>query len=63
MRAAISVVLIALSLAGCAPTRTRDEGKIPRRESSPAGQRPDLSEDVTRGVQSRELWDVIRDRP
>jgi len=60
MRREVLIALTVLSLAGCAATQTSDArlnsagGQI-----DPALLRPDLGEDVTGGIQTREL-DSIR---
>jgi len=61
MRREILIALTVLSLAGCATTHTSDA-----RLNSAGGQvdpallRPDLSDDVTGGIQTRALNSVIR---
>ena len=63
MRRHVFVALTVLTLAGCASTHTRD---IPLKSGGdaidPALRRPDLSDDVTGGIQNRELNSVIRGR-
>ena len=57
----VLIVLTVLSLAGCAATHTTDMrlngagGQI-----DPGWLRPDLTDDVTGGIQTRELNSVIR---
>jgi hypothetical protein len=60
MRRYVLVALTVLSLAGCASTHT---GGPPLKGAvDPAVPRPDLSDDVTGGIQTRELNSVIRGR-
>ena len=63
MRRHVLVALTALSLVGCASTHTSD---TPLKSSGdaidPAVLRPDLSDAVIRGIQTRELNSVIRGR-
>jgi hypothetical protein len=54
------LALLALSLAGCATTHM--PATPLQRPIDPALLRPDLSEDVTSGIQSQELNSVIRGR-
>jgi uncharacterized protein YceK len=63
MRRHVVVALTVLSLAGCASTHTSDTSlKSGGVAIDPAALRPDLSDDVTGGIQTRELNSVIRGR-
>ena len=63
MRRHVLVALTVLSLAGCAPTHTSDTPlKSGGDAIDPAVLRPDLSDDVSGGIQTRELNSVIRGR-
>lgn len=63
MRRHVFVALTVVSLAGCASTHTSDNPlKSGRDAIDPALRRPDLSDDVTSGIQTRELNSVIRGR-
>jgi len=63
LRRHVLVALTVLSLAGCATAHTSD---TPMKSSGdaidPAVLRPDLSDDVSGGIQTRELNSVIRGR-
>jgi hypothetical protein len=59
MRRHVVVALTVLSLAGCASTPTSPL-KSGGDAIDPAGLRPDLSDDVIGGIQTRELNSVIR---
>ena len=63
MRRHVLVALTVLSLAGCASTHTSD---MPLKSGGdaidPAVLRPDLGDDVSGGIQTRELNSVIRGR-
>ena len=63
MRRYVRVALTVLSLAGCASTHTSDPPlKSGGDAVDPAVLRPDLSDDVIGGIQTRELNSVIRGR-
>ena len=58
----VLIVLTVLSLAGCAVTHTRDTRLDGAGEQiDPGWRRPDLSDDVTGGIQTRELTPPIPD--
>ena len=62
MRRYVLVALV-LGLAGCASTHTSDTPlKSAGDPIDPAVTRPDLSDDVSGGIQTRELNSVIRGR-
>jgi len=59
----VLVALTVLGLAGCASTHTSDTPlKSGVRRDRPRVVRPDLSDDVIGGIQTRELNSVIRGR-
>jgi len=63
MRRHVLVALTVLSLAGCASTHTSDTLQKSSGDAiDPAVLRPDLSDDVIGGIQTRELNSVIRGR-
>jgi uncharacterized protein YceK len=61
MRRHVLVALTVLSLAGCASTHTSDT-PLKSDAIDPAVLRPDLGDDVSGGIQTRELNSVIRGR-
>ncbi len=61
MRRECLIALIVFNLAGCAAIQTSVTPlKSVRDQSEPALLRPDLSDDVTGGIQSRELNSITR---
>ena len=61
MRRECLIALIVLNLAGCAATQTSVTPlKRVRDQSESAVRRPDLGDDVTGGIQSRELNSIIQ---
>jgi len=63
MRRHVLVALTVLSLAGCASTHASDPPlKSGGAAIDPAVLRPDLSDDVIGGIQTRDLNSVIRGR-
>ena len=63
MRRHVLVALTVLSLAGCASTHTSDTPlKSGGDAIEPTVLRPDLGDDVSGGIQTRELNSVIRGR-
>lgn len=62
MRRHVLVALTVLSLAGCASTHTSDTPRKSGGDAIDPVLRPDLSDDVIGGIQTRELNSVIRGR-
>jgi uncharacterized lipoprotein len=61
MRRVVLMALAVLSLAGCAATQTSaTRANSFRDQANPALLRPDLNDDVTGGIQARDLNSVIR---
>jgi len=61
MTRGVLIALTVLSLSGCAATQTSETRlKGVGNQTDPALLRPDLSEDVTGGIQTRDLNSVIR---
>ena len=61
MRREVLIALTVLSLAGCAATQRSDTRLNSAGDQiDPGWLRPDLSDDVTGGIQTRELNSVIR---
>ena len=61
IRGGVLIALTVLSLAGCAATQTSETRlNSVGAQTDPALLRPDLSSDVTGGIQTRDLNSVIR---